>query len=62
MTYQPPAPKARNINVKLTPGLYKSLRAAFPDNLSHGVRHILQEYIDKEQRRARRKERTDANA
>ena len=53
MTYQPPAPKAHNINVKLTPELHEALKAAFPENLSHGVRHILQEYINKEARRAR---------
>ena len=53
MTYQPPAPKAHNINVKLTPELHEALKAAFPENMSHGVRHILQEYINKEARRAR---------
>ena len=57
MTYQPPAPKAHNINVKLTPELHAALKAAFPENLSHGVRHILQEYMDKEQRRERRNRR-----
>ena len=54
MTYQPPAPKAHNINVKLTPELHEALKAAFPENMSHGVRHILQEYINKEARRASR--------
>ena len=54
MTYQPPAPKAHNINVKLTPELHAALKAAFPENLSHGVRHVLQEYINKEARRANR--------
>ena len=54
MTYQPPAPKAHNINVKLTPELHEALKAAFPENLSHGVRHVLQEYINKEARRANR--------
>ena len=54
MTYQPPAPKAHNINVKLTPELHEALKAAFPENLSHGVRHVLQEYINKEARRENR--------
>ena len=51
MTYQPPSPKAHNLNVKLTPELYKALKAAFPENLSHGVRHIIREYLEKERRR-----------
>ena len=54
MTYQPPAPKAHNINVKLTPELHKALKAAFPENMSHGVRHIIREYLEKEARRANR--------
>ena len=51
MTYQPPSPKVHNINVKLTPELYKDLKATFPENLSHGVRHIIREYLEKECRR-----------
>ena len=54
MTYQPPRPKAHNINVKIPTELHKALMTAFPENLSHGVRHILQEYINKESRRASR--------
>ena len=57
MTYQPPRPKAHNINVKLTPELYEALKAAFPENLSHGVRHIISEYLEKERRRERRERR-----
>ena len=52
MTYQPPAPKSHNINVKLTPELHEALKAEFPENLSHGVRHVISEYLEKEQRRA----------